>query len=486
MNLTIGQTHRAAGVLLTMAAGDALGAAYEFGGPYAEDMPVVMKGGGTFGWAPGEWTDDTQMAMVIADTVCAGGDLREPEALDRIVGGWVGWMADAADVGTQTRTVLGAVAGNDMARAADALAVSEALHERTGHTAGNGSLMRTAPVALAYLHDPQGLTEAAAAVSRLTHFDPEAGEACVLWCHLIRQAVLTGELDTAVALAALPETRAEVWHARLAAATERRPADFSRNGWVVEALQAAWCAITTTGDPNDADPAHVRRALEAAVRGGRDTDTVAAIAGALLGALYGASAVPAQWRRILHGWPGLRSRDLVTRAVLLANPSGGEGSGWPSVEEVDYSGYVGTDALAVHPHDRGVLLGGVDALRDSPGGVDAVVSLCRLGSAQVPAFGIDAGDHIEVWLVDSAHPDANPHLEFVLDDTVAAITELRAQGKTVLLHCVQAQSRTPTVAALYGATLGTPLADAVRDVQAVLPHAQPNPRFAELLHRRGA
>jgi ADP-ribosylglycohydrolase len=76
-----------------------------------------------------------------------------------------------------------------------ALAASAALHERTGHTAGNGSLMRTAPVALAYLEDPAGLAEAAMALSKLTHFDPVAGEACVLWCLAIRHAILTGELD---------------------------------------------------------------------------------------------------------------------------------------------------------------------------------------------------------------------------------------------------------------------------------------------------
>jgi hypothetical protein len=79
---------------------------------------------------------------------------------------------------------------------------------------------------------------------------------------------------------------------------------------VVEALQGAWSAISITPVPQD-DPAtgafradHLRLALDAAVRGAGDTDTVAAIAGGLLGAAYWASAVPAEWRRVLHGWPG--------------------------------------------------------------------------------------------------------------------------------------------------------------------------------------
>ena len=85
----------------------------------------------------------------------------------------------------------------------------------------------------------------------------------------------------------------------------------------------AWSAIATTPIPQD-DPAkgvfrvdHLRLALDAAVRGGSDTDTVAAIAGGLLGAAYGASAVPAEWRRVLHGWPGIRTRDLVELASTI-------------------------------------------------------------------------------------------------------------------------------------------------------------------------
>ena len=120
---------------------------------------------------------------------------------------------------------------------------------------------------------------------------------------------------------------------------------------------------------------------------------------------------------------------------------------------MDYSRFLGSNALAQHPHDDHVWIGGVDALDNLPDGVDAVVSLCRLGSAQVPAPGVDPRDHVEVWLLDESEPAKNPNLDFVLTDAVAAVEALRAEGKTVLLHCVQAQSRTPAVAALYGARL---------------------------------
>ena len=214
-------------------------------------------------------------------------------------------------------------AGRHGISAQTARAESAALHERTGRTAGNGSLMRTAPVALAYLDDEAALVEAARAVSELTHYDPEAGDACVLWCLAIRHAVLTGVLDARIGLQHIDADRRDLWASRLDVAEASQPSDFTNNGWVVEALQGAWSAITTTPIPQD-DPAkgvfrvdHLRLALDAAVRGGGDTDTVAAIAGGLLGAAYGASAVPAEWRRVLHGWPGLATRDLVALATRI-------------------------------------------------------------------------------------------------------------------------------------------------------------------------
>lgn len=314
MDLTTVQLDRARGVLLATAAGDALGAGYEFGPPLPDEALVEMKGGGSFGWEPGEWTDDTSMALAIAEVAATGADLREASAQDRVVARWAQWALTTKDIGAQTSQVLD---GTREGTAAEALAASRDLHERTGRTAGNGSLMRTAPVALAYLDDEAGLTEAAAQLSRLTHYDPEAGEACILWCHAIRHAVLIGGLDARVGLGQLPVSSRSSWAARLEAAEKARPADFARNGWVVQALQAAWCAIATTLVPGDDPAGHLRLALEAAVRGGRDADTVAAIAGGLLGAVWGASAVPAGWRSALHGWPGLRAPDLAGLATAI-------------------------------------------------------------------------------------------------------------------------------------------------------------------------
>jgi ADP-ribosylglycohydrolase len=295
--------------MLGAAAGDALGAGYEFGPPLPDGRAVEMLGGGSFGWEPGEWTDDTSMAVPILQALAAGQDLGCDGTLDVVVARWVGWSRSAKDVGVQTSRVLGELT---VPTAAAARAASRGLHERTGRTAGNGSLMRTAPVALAMLGDGREaeLVAAARAVSELTHFDPIAGDACALWCLAIRHAIRTGELDLVSQLSWLSAERREYWASLIAEAQVKQPPDFANNGWVIEATQGAWSAITHGDGLVDT--------LERAVRGGNDTDTVAAIAGALAGAAFGASAVPDQWRTTIHGWPGLTAEDLADLSLRAA------------------------------------------------------------------------------------------------------------------------------------------------------------------------
>ena len=435
-----------------------------------------MVGGGGFGWEPGEWTDDTSMAIAIAQVAATGADLREEEALDSIVRQWHEWSQSAKDVGVQTRSVLSR-AGRHGISAQTARTESAALHEITGRTAGNGSLMRTAPVALAYLDDEAELAEAARSLSELTHYDPEAGDACVLWCVVIRHAVLTGELDVRIGLQHIDADRRDLWAKRLDVAGASSPSDFTNNGWVVEALQGAWSAITTTPVPAMIRPRASSALITCAwhwtprYRGGGDTDTVAAIAGGLLGAAYGASAVPAEWRRVLHGWPGMRTRDLVELASAITR------KGEPDEFDFTYSGYE-LGVAVQHPYDEGIWLGDIGALRSLPDGVDAVVSLSRVGKADLPA----RAERIDVRLIDQ--PAANDNLDFVLLDTVRLVEQLRREGRTVLVHCVQAPSRTPTIAALYGARLRSiGIDEALADVCDVLPNAYPIPEYREALQQ---
>lgn len=478
MPFTAAQRDRACGALLASAAGDALGAGYEFGPPLAPDVSVDMIGGGLGPFKPGEWTDDTSMAIVIAQVAATGADLRGEQAQDDIVELWNEWARTAKDVGNQTRSVLSAAARRGIS-ARTAREESAALHGRTGHTAGNGSLMRTTPVALAYLDDEAALVVAARAVSELTHYDREAGDACVLWCAAIRHAVLTGELDARIGLGHIDAERRDLWASRLDEADASQPSAFyTKNGWVVAALQAAWSAIVNTPVPVE-DPAsevfradHLRLALEAAVRGGHDTDTVAAIAGSLLGAVYGASAVPSRWRSMLLGWPGMDARGLVQLADKVID------NGRPDTFDYTYSGFPDARKPVQHPCDDQVWIGGVAALHELPTGVDAIVSLCRVKDEHQPA-GVT---QLDVRLIDQE--GENDHLDFVLLDTVRAIEQLRAKGHTVFVHCVQAYSRTPAIGALYGARKeGVGIDQALRDVVAVLPGANPNADFRAALRR---
>ncbi|NUL46472.1 ADP-ribosylglycohydrolase family protein [Cellulosimicrobium funkei] len=485
MHFTDIQNARIAGVLTGLAAGDALGAGYEFNPPMATSEPVSMIGGGLGDFAPGEWTDDTSMAVVIARALVASGGEVTETSCGEMVREWATWAQTAPDVGSQTRAVLrcaqrrGFDAGQETPGAADALAAAKAVHERTGRSGGNGSLMRTAPVALAFLdRTPAEAYAAAEQISALTHVDPEAGEACGLWTVAIHHAVLTGKLNVRVGLPLLPADRARVWEERLRVAEAGNPRDFRNNGWVVEALQGSWSAIAGTrgdGDGSTDGPTRLRAALEGAVRGGADTDTVAAIAGSLLGAAYGVPAIPNHWFRMLHGWPGLRARDLIGLGAVLAGRSRLEGR-WPAIERMDYSQWDGADGAAVvaHPDDPGVLLGPVGALATAE--YDAVVSLCRVGSAEARVE--SAADHAEVWLVDGT----NPYPEFTLQDAAETVLRFREEGKRVLLHCVRMESRTPTVAAYYGALVtGSSRLEALERMRTVLPNAAPHPAFRSLL-----
>jgi ADP-ribosyl-[dinitrogen reductase] hydrolase len=462
MRLDALQTDRAVGVLLGSAVGDALGVPYEHGSRSLEPQPQ-MHGGGLGRLRPGAWSDDTEMGICIAQVAATGADLRTPEALEAIAQGFQRWFGDnPPDVGVQTRQVLHAATG-----AASMVAAAATLHVRTGRTAGNGSLMRTGTVALAHLGDPLALSEAARAVSALTHHDPVAGEACVLWCLAIDHAVRTGELDVRVGL---PHVDAVYWGPLLDEAEQVKPACYAaQNGWVVAALLAAWSACSQATSFADG--------IVRAVNGGGDTDTVAAIAGALLGARYGGSAVPARWRRVLHGWPGLWARDLIALAVLTVRGGQPTRGGWPTGARLADQ-HDATDALVQHPDDGGLLLGAMGALKNVT--TDAVVSLCRLGTEEA-ALTADPADHVEFWLIDEE--DANLDVVGVVQDAARTVRELRAEGKTVLLHCVHAHTRAPVVAAAYGMLVtGSSYDAALRRVQAVLPSGRwPRPSIVQAM-----
>src|SRR5690349_486537 len=128
---------RVEGVLLGTAAGDALGAPYEFQPPRGPELEVSMAGGG--GWERGEWTDDTAMAIAIAEVAAPGADLRKAAAQDATVSRWLGWSHVSKDIGIQTSAVLRSASRGGLITAADTRRASREHNERTGRSAGNGS-----------------------------------------------------------------------------------------------------------------------------------------------------------------------------------------------------------------------------------------------------------------------------------------------------------------------------------------------------------
>lgn len=479
-SLATAQLDRACGVLLASAVGDALGAGYEFGSADYPGWPAMI-GGGLGGFAPGEWTDDTAQSMAVARVAATGADLRDPSALDDVAAGFAEWYADGpADVGIQTSAVLRragrSASGRQMAE------VARDVHAANGMSAGNGSLMRTAPVALAYLDRPASeLVEAAAGVSALTHHDPLAGQGAALWCLMIRHAVLRGEFPVADDVVDHLDDP-EYWRAVLGEAEERDPSSFTENGWVVGALQAAWSAVVHTAVPPSQPCRHLQDALATAIGIGHDTDTVAAIAGALLGARWGASAVPSEWSEPLHGWgieppsaPGRGAAALVRTATAIVE--GGPSQVWPHVADVNYSGYGGGTCVP-HPLVEGVWIGDALGLELLPESIGAVVSMCRIGTDQVPA---DVVSHA-VRLHDTV-PGDNPNLDFVVDDAARTVLRHRDAGREVYLHCVAGQSRTPTVAARVAVLDGHDVDEALPAVKAVLPGAHPQRFLVDALRR---
>jgi ADP-ribosyl-[dinitrogen reductase] hydrolase len=300
---------RIKGVLLGQAAGDAIGAPFEFKTP--PKCGTAKFGWGTFGHEPGEWTDDTAMAL------CVGLAKSDPEftALN-----FLQWRdSRPKDMGNQTRAVLSqatsavtmAAVARARARRQDKTPVPEGWHPG----GPNGSLMRCGPTCLPYLGDRARIAAAARTISDLTHADPWSGDACTIWSLAISDAIERGEAwqpaDITRGLDLIPVARRDAWSMLIEVALRARTAGkFRVNGSAVGCFSAALWAVAHAQGLEDG--------LQRAVSIGHDTDTVAAVAGALLGAWHGASAVPVRYRRRLHGWPSLKAGDLERIALDAA------------------------------------------------------------------------------------------------------------------------------------------------------------------------
>jgi len=238
-----------------------------------------MVGGGPFGLQPGEWTDDTSMALCLADSLLACGRLDQTDLMDR----FVRWWRDGDnsvngrcfDIGITTSTAL-----ERYVRTHDPEAGST-----DPRSAGNGSIMRLAPVALRWHNDRNSAVEAARSQSRTTHAAPAAVEASALLAEILVDAILTGDKTSVLRsrVAGEPDIEAIAqgsWRGKERAAIRS-------SGYVVHTLEAALWAVDRAED--------FQSAVLLAANLGNDADTVAAVTGQIAGALFGKSAIPKIW-----------------------------------------------------------------------------------------------------------------------------------------------------------------------------------------------
>lgn len=270
------------GCLLGLAAGDAVGTAVEFR-PRGSFPPVTgMSGGGPFGLKAGEWTDDTSMALCLAESLVDQGGFDAADQMNRYLR-WFRegyWSSNGRcfDIGN---TVSGAL--NRFAETGDPFSGST-----DPMTAGNGSIMRLAPVVLYYFPDHTQVLHYAAESSRTTHGALECLDACRLLADVLYRA-LSGADKNAVLTGTSPKDLTAPALRELAAGEYRKlPAKkIQGTGYVVKSLEAAlWC-FDTTGT--------FEQAILAAANLGDDADTTAAICGQVAGAYYGVRAIPAGW-----------------------------------------------------------------------------------------------------------------------------------------------------------------------------------------------
>jgi ADP-ribosyl-[dinitrogen reductase] hydrolase len=285
--MTIGNelTGKARGVLVGLACGDALGAPVEF--KSREEIRRLFPDGvrdfGRGGWMnvePGELTDDSRMAIDLAEVLSADGPLDMTE-LGR---SFVAWVEEGPkDVGNTTAAAISHLRTGVAWQEAGERALA-AIGERGA--ASNGSLMRAAPVAIRYWNDPAALQAASLDTSRITHAEPRCQWACVALNQAIAHALGGGHADGLVD-AALTGVDVEAVIDAVRRAGELDSADLRGSGYVLNALQIAFWAVHHQSS--------FEECLVAAVMIGDDTDTNAAVTGALAGALYGYDAIPARW-----------------------------------------------------------------------------------------------------------------------------------------------------------------------------------------------
>lgn len=313
------------GALLGLACGDALGTTLEFKSPGTFKPIDDIIGGGPFGLKPGQWTDDTSMALCLAESLIECQEFNPKDQLQRYVQWWrEGHLSSTGhcfDIGNATATALSRFqkTGDEYCGSTDP------------NTAGNGSIMRLAPVPMFFLADNDKVKHYSALSSRTTHAAQTCVDACTYFSLLIAGA-LYGVSKEELFMKDYNPLICELWGLKRhlcdeissivkGSFTEKEPPEIKGSGYVVDSLEAALWAFHKTDNFRDG-------AL-LAVNLGDDADTTGAVYGQLAGAFYGASNIPSEWleklalRDVIEGIaddlyaPFAREHDLHEEPLVL-------------------------------------------------------------------------------------------------------------------------------------------------------------------------
>jgi len=298
---------RRAGALWGLAVGDALGAPIEFQRPGTFEPVTGYRAGGAHGLEPGQWTDDTSMALALADSIAeVGWDLNDQ--MRRYVAWWregkYSCTGRCFDIGMTTQAALRRFCQSGDARSSGS---------PDEYASGNGSIMRLAPVPIKYAdlypNDVEELARLAAESSLTTHASQQCLSACrymaVLLAALMhgepRQKVLAPDWEMLRRLEAAEPLHPAVREVAAGSFLRKEPPQIVGSGYVVRSLEAALWALHRAESFRDA--------VLAAVNLGDDADTTGAVCGQLAGACWGRSAIPAEWLQ------GLARSELIAEAL---------------------------------------------------------------------------------------------------------------------------------------------------------------------------
>ncbi len=298
---------RRRGALIGLAVGDALGAAVEFKTPGSFEPVTGYRAGGPHRLKAGEWTDDTSMALALADSIAASGwDLNDQS--DRYVQWWrtgkYSVNGRCFDIGITTRGAL-----------ANFLAHKNALTsgDRSDRASGNGSIMRLAPVPIRFGHLYATQLAELSRLAEESSLPTHASDQCVAACRYLatvlaalirgedRDEVLSPDWKPLKQLNAIKPLHPLIQEIAQGSFRTKQPPAIQGSGWVVKSLEASLWAF------HDADT--FEEAVLRAVNLGDDADTTGAICGQLAGAFWGESGIPQSLRS------GLARMDMIEAAL---------------------------------------------------------------------------------------------------------------------------------------------------------------------------